>query len=424
MNSSVSSHESRAAALPQPRSCVRPALVGQPTGLSRLRADLERRRYVWQEYWESAATREASAVRVSGAEKQSGAPLRALYFGSGNHLPYVLDLLYGEHRVEDERPKLSVRQARRWAERARSEVDLFVADLPWPYHRLLSGQGLLEMPAWLDQKLPLPDRWDDVFGCLRSSAKGEDLRNIRRHGFTYRIVRDEAAIRRFYSEMYVPHVTHRFGEAAFVEPEWKIQYCAGHGALMEILCDGEVVAGQVLYGHRDNLQFLWAGTRGAQSGRQPKGLFPALFYYGLLYTFEHGYRTADYCGSRSLLSDGVFQLKRRWGGAVYDGWSLDTLFFRPNDLGPANLGFLTRCPAIARSDRGLVGKVCTGQDPIRPEDVARARQLYATEGLRAVRLYSLSSPGPDALAAASATTGIELVDLSREREPAAAYCSS
>lgn len=257
---------------------------------------------------------------------------------------------------------------------------------------------------------------------LRSSARGEDLRKIRKHGLRYRIVRDEEAIRRFYGEMYVPHLTNRFGSSAYIEPEWKVRYCAENGALMEILREGEVVAGQVLFGDRQSLQLLWAGTSGGEFGQQSQGVFPALYYFGLLYAFERGYHEADYCGSRPLLSDGIFQLKRRWGGQVYDGWSRDTLFFLPIHLGQANLGFLTRHPLIARCGQDLVGKVMLGTEPIQPDDVARAELVYATAGLQAIRLYSLQRPGADALDAARATTGIELVDLSREAQPAATYC--
>jgi hypothetical protein len=408
--------------LPEPRSPIRPAMIGQPGGLARVRAGTERLYWQWQEYRESAATREASALLVSGPEKHSGAPIRSLYFGSGNNLSYLLGLLYDEYRIEEEHRHLRAWQVKDWVQGHRNKVDLVTADLPWPYHHLLADRGLLEAPAWVDQKLALPESWEEVLAQLRSSARGEDLRKIRKHGLQYRIVRDEEAIRRFYDEMYVPHLTHRFGSAAYIEPEWKVRYCAESGALMEILRDGEVVAGQVLFGDRQDMQLLWAGTSGGEFGQQSQGVFPALYYFGVLYAFESGCHAADYCGSRPLLSDGIFQLKRRWGGHVYDGWSRDTLFFLPIHLGQANLSFLTRHPLIARCGNGLVGKVLLGTEPVQPDDVARAELVYATAGLQAIRLYSLQRPGPAALDAARATPGIELVDLSREAEPAAAYC--
>lgn len=422
--SSQGSRQTRAAGagLPEPRSTSRPARTGRPGGLERARASGGRLYWQWQEYRESAATHEASALLVSGNEKQSGAPLRTLYFGSGNHMAYVLGLLYDGYCVEEERRHLHAWQAPRWLRSRPGEVDLIVADLPWPYQRLLAGSPLLESPAWLNQKLPLPERWPDVLAQLRSSARGEDLRKIRKYGLQHRIVRDEAAIRRFYGEMYVPHLTNRFGSAAYIEPEWRVRYCAQKGALMEILRDGEVVAGQVLFSDRDSLQLLWAGTAGGELGQQSHGVFPALYYFGLLHAFEGGYREVDYCGSRPLLSDGIFQLKRRWGAHVHDGWSRDTLSFRPTRLNPATLGFLTRHPLITRRDGDLVGKVCVGNSPIGPDDVTRADQLYASTGLRSIRLCSLQPPGPDAVAAARAAAGIELVDLSHEPDPAAAYC--
>lgn len=410
-------------ALPEPRSRARSTATIQPGGLAGSRAELERSYWVGQEYWESFRTHAANALFVSGLERQSRTPLRTLYFGSGNHMPYVLGLLYDEYQVDEESGPLRAWQARRWLARHGDTADLLAADLPWPYHRLLGDRDFISCPAWVDQKLVLPDTWDAVFDRLRSSARGEDLRKIRRHGLTHRIVCGEEAIRRFYFDMYVPHVTKRFGDSAYVEPEWKIQHCAEKGALMEILRDGEVVAGQVLFADRDSLQFLWAGTQGGELGAHSKGVFPALFYFGILYAFERGYRSVDYCGSRPLLSDGIFQLKRRWGGAVYDGWSRDTLFFRPTRLNPATLGFLAGHPLIARSGRDLVGKVFLGHSPVHTGQIARAGQLYATGGLRTIRLYSLQSPGPEAQAAARETPGIELVDLSTEPAPEATYCS-
>jgi hypothetical protein len=92
-------------------------------------------------------------------------------------------------------------------------------------------------------------------------------------------------------------------------------------------------------------------------------------------------------------------------------------------LGQANLSFLTHHPLIARCGHDLIGKVFVGAEPLQPGDVARAEQVYATAGLRAIRLYSLQSPSPEALDAARATPGIELVDLSCESQPAAAYCA-
>jgi hypothetical protein len=409
-------------ALPEPNSGIRPALPAPPWSLARLRSAVERAYWESQEYLESAASRTATTLVVSGLEKHSGTPLRSLYFGSGNHLAYMLGLVYREHRVDEKHENLRIWSARRWVERQDRDVDLVIADLPWPYHRLLRGRGFIEVPAWVNQRIPLGAQWQDVFAQLRRSARGEDMRSIRKHGLEYRLVREEVAVRRFYEEMYVPHLTRRFGDAAYIEPEWKIRYCVENGTLMEILRDGQVVAAQVLWGNRGSLHFLWSGTVGEEYGTQSRGVFPALYYFGLLHAFEGGYGEVDYCGSRPVLTDGIVQMKRRWGGQVFDGWSRDTLFIQPQDFSPANLAFLANNPLIARCRGELVGKVFFATDPPGPEQVARAEQVYATPGISSIRLYSLQPPQKDAWDVARSTPGIELVDLSGEAKPEAAYC--
>jgi len=399
-------------------------MASEVRGLAHLKSAAERAYWESLEYLESAAQCNATGLVLSGEEKHSGAPLRLLYFGSGNHLAYVRGLVYRECRVEEESAGLRIWNARRWIADGERTVDMVIADLPWPWHRLLRGCGLIEAPAWVNQRMTLPRHWPEVLQKLRRSARGEDMRSIRKHRLAFRLVRDEEAIRRFYEDMYVPHLTRRFGEAAYIEPEWKIRYCVENGTLMEIRRDGQLVAAQVLWGNRGSLHFLWAGTTGDEFGAQTRGTFPALYYFGILHAFENGYEEVDYCGSRPVLADGIVQLKRRWGASVYDGWSRDTLFIGPRHFTGANLEFLERNPLIARSGGGLIGRVFCGAQAAGPEHVARAEQIYASSGIREIRLYSLKKPLPEALAAAQATPGIEIVDLSPEPDPVAAYCKS
>ena len=407
--------------LPEPAAATRPARPPGPRGFARIKSGIERGYRDSLEFVESAAQRHVGALLYSGTEKHTGEPLRLLYVGSGNHLAWVRDLAFRECRLEAEEDGLAVWRTRRLVESRAQDADLVIADLPWPWHRQLQGRGFVEVPAWINQRFALPGHWPEVLPRLRRSARGEDMRAIRKNRLQYRLVRDESAIRRFYDEMYVPHLTRRFGEAAWIEPEWKIRYCVESGTLMEIRRDEELVAAQVLWGSRGSLHFLWAGAAGEHFGHETRGIFPALYYYGLLYAFENGFDEADYCGSRPLLSDGIFQMKRRWGASVFDGWSRDTLFVRPRRMSAASLAFLARNPFIAREAGGLAGRVfCAGAATA--EDVARAEQVCVSDGIREIRIDSLQAPAPGALEAAAAVPGIRIVDLSREADAAAAYC--
>lgn len=407
--------------LPEPADPARPPPAPGPHGFARIKSAAERAYWDAMEFAESATQRHAGAFVFVGTEKHTGAPLRLFYFGSGNHLAWVRDTAFANCELESERLRIPVWQARRELARAAATADLVVADLPWPWSRLLRRRGFVELPAWINQRLALPAAWPDVFPRLRRSARGEDLRAIRKNGLTCRLVRDETAIRRFYEEMYVPHLTRRFGDAAYIEPEWKIRYCVEQGTLMEILRGEDVVAAQVLWGSRGSLHFLWAGTAGREFGNETRGVFPALYYYGIVHAFENGFDEADYCGSRPVLGDGIFQMKRRWGASVFDGWSRDSLFIRPRALEGPVLEFLARNPLIERRADGLAGKVLL-PGAAGPADVDRARQVYASDGIREIAIYSLSAPTEAALQAAAAEPGVKIVDLSREPDAVAAYC--
>jgi hypothetical protein len=409
-------------ALPGPESDDRPRPARWRWGPRRLRDEVGAAFWRGLEFLGAASAMQASAVVLSGLEKHSGAPLRALYFGSGHHRAYLLALTYREYRVEARHDGLRAWHARRWIDRLGDGVDLIFADLPWPYDRLLAGQTFVAMPAWINQRMPLPARWQDVYAQLRPSARREDMRLLRKHRFEASLTRDRQAVRRFYEEMYAPRLARRFGEAAYVEPRGKIDYCVNTGTLMEIRRAGRLVAAQVLWEDRGSLQFLWAGTVDGASTPPSRGVYPALFYYGILHAFERGCTEVDYGGSRPLLSDGTFQLKRRWGGTVFDGWSRETLLVRPNRLDPASRSFFANNPLVTRTRDGLVGRLLNPGSQVAPEQIARAAQIYGTPGLRALRLYLMQTPPPETREAARALPGIELVDLSVEPDPAIAFC--
>jgi hypothetical protein len=55
----------------------------------------------------------------------------------------------------------------------------------------------------------------------------------------------------------------------------------------------------------------------------------------------------------------VFETKRRWGAAVYDDWSLESLLFRLERLTPGVETFLCNTPLLTRHDGKLIGKLMT-----------------------------------------------------------------
>lgn len=371
-----------------------------------------------KERLEAASQYRIRQLTLSGQEKSSGEVLCTSYFGTGNHLAYVRNWIYEESAITESPRTGTMLEARRWARQTDSTVDLMVADLPSPYDWLLPRRRFLRCPAWLNQRLPLGANWDDVRGGFRKSVNHTVLRRIRKFQLDSRFTREPEAVADFYHHMYVPYLQGRFRDAAFLEPIEKIQWCVDRGMLLQVVRDGQVVGGAVLYGWGRTLEFLWVGLRNDLVDQASKGVFGALYYYGILRAFEDGYEEVDLSGTRALLNDGVYRFKRQWGARVCDGWCLDTLLIRPGSFGTATQSFLERSPLIVRSSSGLVGKMVFAGAAPKPADIKKIDGLYSSTGIDSLSLVSLPAVGEETLAAArQSPTKIGILDSSHEADP-------
>jgi hypothetical protein len=248
------------------------------------------------------------------------------------------------------------------------------------------------------------------------------MRKIRKYGLTFAVTRDRDAIDDFYDRMYLPHTRRRFGPVAPVASRAALQYCATRGVLLQVLRDGEVIAGSVLCEYAGNLRSLWGGFVG-DDWRELEGATGAIYYYTLYFAFTTGYRQIDYCGSRPLLNDGVFTIKRRWGASVFDDWGLESLLIKINRLSAGVESFLSNNAIIARHGDELVGKILCNDEPVTAQFIKKAVRRSVSPGLSAISVYARHSANDDALAAAAQSDlTIRIIDISSSADPIVAYC--
>lgn len=369
-----------------------------------------------------------SLARIRGTLSEhrgsvDGGPLSMLYFGNGSNRPFLLQLFFGGHCESRDLGAFNVWRASSCSRHRAESADLVVFDMPWPWEvDFTDDVNVVEVPAWVRQSVKLPRDKDAFLRGLHRSVRGEQLRKIRKYGLSARLTRDVADIRRFYRTMLVPYVERRFGAAAVVVPEDHAVDCARRGALLQVVHENRVIAGSVLCETNGSLQSLWTGfdTAGVKA---MDGATAALFYFLIEHAFAHGITTVDYCGSRPLLSDGVFETKRRWGAAIHDDWSLESLLLRINRLTPAVECLLGRSPWITRQDGKLIGKIFVRDALQTRDDLDRKALKLASHGLDGLHIYALRGTDPS-LARAVDTSGIPvtLFDLRHDDDPLTTYC--
>ena len=188
----------------------------------------------------SLASYRADAVLLTGKEKHGGEPLRVFYFGVGENLAYLAELLFHAHEAAVQAADVNPWRARAWCQKFQAGVDLVILDLPWPVNKMVRRGGFLALAPWVNMVIPIGVTWESVVGRWAKNVRGEDLRRIRKHQLNFRTLDSEQAFRNFYHDLYVPYVTLRFGDAVFTG-EYRHSVDA----------KGRLATGQVDFAHGD-----------------------------------------------------------------------------------------------------------------------------------------------------------------------------
>lgn len=362
-------------------------------------------------------------LAFEGVVNHSSTSLTMTYVGNKRNLPFILRATYAESVLRRNFGKRNIWQAARFVREHCRDIDVAVIDVPWPYDVPCSEQQyVIEVPSWLRQEVYLRTDRQLLFADAHRSVRGEQMRKIRKSGLTRRITRDPGAIHEFYVDMYAPYIRRRFGDGAIIATESRVMKHARSGALLQILRGTEVVAGTVLQRRDDLLRSLWMGMRHADGG-QSSGVTSALYYHTINYAFDERIRRVDFCGSRPLLSDGVYATKRRWGASVYDDFSLESLLILPDNLNTGVQAFLRACPWIARQGDSLIGKVLLDDRTHSLDDLRRIGQRVGSKGLDAVHLYSRGyhrdEIGDDI---GNTQCSVKVIDLMASADPLRTFC--
>ena len=338
-------------------------------------------RQTWVRHWLSAALYQIHQLHslvtdpeehhlyvLRGAAQPGGAPLSVglagiWQFGILNNIRYYQHILFdgGQSEVED-LGSFPVNQLKARAFRLAERADLVIIH---SHHLRMFTPPAGRWAASPEKVRSVMDfkpgeTWDDVLGRMRQD---ENLRRIRKAGFTSCLTRSPSAFDFFYNRMYVPLVNRRYdGYGSIDQYENLRRVFHRHGAILQVLdpANQPVSAAQVYLRHG-----VFTGiVNGVLDGRTDlikKGAQAALYYFGIRYAFENGFRRFDAGRSDPFKDDGVYRHKQLWGlTPSLDDWAPnDVLFWVPDGSGAA-LDWLEAHPLIpefARSGAGSAGAV-------------------------------------------------------------------
>ncbi|HEY7460534.1 MAG TPA: GNAT family N-acetyltransferase [Gemmatimonadota bacterium] len=232
---------------------------------------------------------------------------------------------------------------------ARLPGDLIVVSV----HRWLAPR--FRAAGWMI--VPEVVRWE---GALRwvppavpNNSLGNDLRKLRRNGFTSETASAPADWREFETRMVVPMARARYGSRALLPSSRLLRELAARGTLVFVRLAGERVAGLAAVPRGRTLWIPLAGIRDGDPDLLHRGASAALYALSFEWARERGFERVDWGRSTSFANDGLHRYRRNWGLHPVPDPLAPLLALRLDAASPVQPSAVFREPVLIETDEGL-----------------------------------------------------------------------
>ncbi len=252
---------------------------------------------------------------------------RLTYIGEGESLDYVRKTLFTDAK------EMKVTVIPVWLLRQKikhlisSDAYIFV-EINRILRPLIPPGGFVTFP-WIRQQVSL--NAGNHTG-KRRNIEATYGRKIRKFDYRCQITRDEETVRRFYEDLYLPHVTTRYESACHTRTLSELQTVIRSGFLLQVFARDIWVSGVVCRLKKDEICTFAFGHLPDSQYDLRRGALSAAYYFVFKWAEEHSVQKVDLLRSRANTSDGVYEHKRRWGAKpLIDSWPHTALWlFVPN----------------------------------------------------------------------------------------------
>jgi len=355
--------------------------LGTPSGL----------RLLMQETKEIALILSKPYFAVYHWQGQSqGGPLTVSYAGYEYAKPDLKSILFIEEPTEKVVGRTSFLRLDQLMDSPDADLSYLVADKRL-VHRL-PRQNALMLVYRTRLTVDIRGEWEEVVQRFHRTVRRNEMRLIRKYGYTYETSHCITDLETFYRTMYLPTMRERHGDlATMFSFEEACQYFR-RGTLFMIKRDGQCVAGSVCYPDCQVFYAIIVGVLNGDDQLIKEGAMAACYYSWIHWAHQQRYKTVDFWGSKPYLMD-LFLYKRKWGATV--GVSPDMpqrIWLKIRHDTPAVRQFLEDNPCIILDDKEELWSLIVTDDPdnVAPETKAAWHERYDTPGLNGLLIRSVA----------------------------------
>ena len=253
---------------------------------------------------------------VSGQEKFSGERITILFISEKDLCQYLKSIIFLKNPQIEKSFKINIINYNKKVKKLKSKIDGVFVKCDRFYSGYFEKKGFTIIPEWVTMKLDISEPLDDIYKNLSKGAK-EEIRKIKKHGFTYEISQDKNMLELFYNKMYLPYITHKYGEIDTCANFYAFQHLFERGSkILFVKLEDEYLFGGLFSKNKNKVSATYAGVMEGKYDYIQKGAIAASYYYLIQHSKEKGANEINFGSCRSFLNDGVYSYKRKWATIV------------------------------------------------------------------------------------------------------------
>ena len=176
------------------------------------------------------------------------------------------------------------------------------------------------VPEWITMKINIDRPISEI--CNRHVSDFSDvLRKIRKYKLTYEVLKEKENFEHFYNNFYLPYITKRHGEEAWIEDLNVMWSSSPSPFLIAIKEDGVIVAEAIVKKSEESLFLLRLGVLDGIEEYRNHGVIGAIYYFGILEAQKMGCHDLDVGGTRPFLTNGLTKFKFGLGAEIVSNHS-------------------------------------------------------------------------------------------------------
>jgi hypothetical protein len=193
-----------------------------------------------------------------------------------------------------------------------SNLDIVVSEISpkvLSYFRNLDGYIV---PEWVKMRINIDRPMSEI--CHRSVSDFSDVtRKIRKYNLTYELHYDKESVESFYDKFYLPYMTKRHGEEAWIEDISIIREASLTSFIIAIREDGVTVGSCLVRKTPEALFLTRLGLLDGNEEYRRHGVIGAIYYYCIIEGQKLGCHYLEVGGTRPFITDGLTKYKSGLG---------------------------------------------------------------------------------------------------------------